>query len=127
MHKFLEMHKDAKVSDRLKKFYDSSEFEKYQHTKLLETEYLPNDPMYVDFNEIDNLENPDFTDETIGDVYLEFANLLADPETDPEGYECYAHLAIHPESTKIYLMEPSGDPELIAESLDDLLKKLSAA
>ena len=38
------------------------------------------------------------TAQTIGEQFIEFANLLSDPDTDPEGYECYAHLAIDPES-----------------------------
>jgi hypothetical protein len=122
-HPFLEMYSDTELAGRLRRFYESGEVAAYQHKSLAGTAYMP-DPMVVDFEVIDNLENPDFTDETIGEDYIEFANLLLDPETDPEGYECYAHLAIHPVTTAVYLVEPSGEPEHIADDLDGLLARL---
>jgi hypothetical protein len=123
-HRFLSMHGEVEgMSERLKNFYEKGEYKDFQHRYLDDTEYMP-EPMYVDFDVIDDLENPDFTEEFLGEGWLEFANLIADLEADPEGYDCYAHLAIHPQTTKVYLMEPSGDPELIGEDLDAFLARL---
>jgi len=70
------------------------------------------------------IDNPDFTAETIGSEYVEWANLIFDLEGDLDGTECYAHLAIHPATTAVFLMEPSGDPLPIADDLDGFLARL---
>lgn len=112
------------MAPALRSFYAEQEHETYQHWHLKDTAYMPG-ALFVDVDDIADLMNPDFTEESIGKNYLEFANLTANLETDPGGHECYAHLAIHGQSTKVYLMEPSGDPKLIAESLDAFLAVLA--
>jgi len=123
-HYFIRTNVDVELAPRLAAFYKGNEHTKYQHQCLRDTNYAPY-PLYVDFDLIADLCNPDFTGEAIGDDYLEWANLIEDVESDVDGTECYAHLAIHPTSTHVYLMEPSGAPELIAASLDEFLAKLS--
>ncbi len=123
-HRFIRENTEVELAPRLVAFYEQSEHENYQHKCLRDTNYAPY-PLHVDFDVIADLCNPDFTGETIGDDYLEWANLIENVESDPDGTECYAHLAIHPTSTQVYLMEPSGAPELIAATLDEFLAKLS--
>lgn len=121
-HKFVRMHDEIELCERLQRFYATGEHATYQHRHLSDTAYAGY-PLYVDFDAIATLGNPDFTGQTIGDHYVEFANLLEAPDGAPD--DCYAHLAIDPATTKIYLMEPSGDPELIADDLDGFLARLN--
>lgn len=124
-HPFLHDNSEIELADSLKSFYEKGDYKKYQHHILGDIEY--SEGLHVDFDVIDALMNPDFTEEMLGEGYVEFANLIYDLETDPEGHECYAHLAIHPQTTKVYLMEPSGDPELIADTLQGFLARLKPA
>jgi hypothetical protein len=123
-HRFLRMYDELELAERLQRFYREGEHAGYQHGALEGTEYAPY-PLYVDFDAISQLMNPDFTGEMIGEQYIEFANLLAEPDGEPD--DCYAHLAIDPQTTMVYLMEPSGNPELIAKDLDGLLARLKVA
>ncbi|MBL4632430.1 MAG: ParB N-terminal domain-containing protein [Kofleriaceae bacterium] len=122
---FLEANQGIALSERLTAFYDSKEYEKYQHRYIDDTSYMPSQ-MFVDFDRIKQLENGEFADGTIGTTYVPFANLTGDVDNDPMGYDIYAHLAIDPTTTKVYLVEPSGEPELIGENLDAVLARLKS-
>ena len=121
--KFLRMHENVDLCARLRRFYEAREFSDYQHATLENTSYMPG-AMFVDFERLAHIANPDFTASTIGQQYLEFANLIVDLEADPEGFECYAHLAIDPITTSVYLLEPSGSPVHIADDLDKFIQRL---
>lgn len=122
--KFLRMNDDVELAPRLREFYEGGDHARQQHRFLEGTAYAPY-RLYVDFDQIGSLINPDFLDETIGEQYIVFANLMESPESEPS--ECYAHLAIDPVATTVYLVEPSGDPELIAEDLDAFIARLRQA
>jgi hypothetical protein len=122
--KFLSLHRDVELSKRIQDFFEQEEYKLYQHKFLKSTGYAPQ-PLYVDFEKIGQLENPDFTEETIGDDYLVFARLCFNLKDKPGDDGCYAHLSIHPETGKVYLLEPSGDPELIGKNLDAFLGRLN--
>jgi hypothetical protein len=119
-HRFLKDNDGIEIAERLRRFYEDKENEKFQHAAL-EVDYAE-DPLYVDFDNLALLMNPDFTGEMIGEQYLEFADLKYSPGEDPG--ECYAHLAIDPMQTTVYLLEPSGDPELVADDLDAFIARL---
>lgn len=122
---FLKRHKNVVLCERLAAFYNDSEYEKHQHSYIEGTQYMQ-EPLFLDFERIKRLDNGEFADETIGETYLPFANLTADLESDPQGHDVYAHLAIDPTTTVIYLVEPSGEPELIAKDLDAILSRLQS-
>ncbi len=119
-HRFLREHADAAMADRLRGFYEDEEYAQYQHAQLVAA--YASKPLFVDFDMIADLINPDFTAESIGAQYVEFADLKYAPDEAPG--ECSAHLAIDPETTTVYLLEPSGSPEHIADDLDEFIAKL---
>lgn len=52
------------------------------------------------------------------------SNVNVTAEEAQSARECPAHLAIDPVSTAVYLMEPSGSPEKLADSLEAFLARL---
>ena len=79
------------------------------------------EPLFVDFDATGMLINPDFADEEVGET-LPWARLAESIDGDPR--ECPAHLAIDPVSTAVYLMQSSGNPEKLADSLEAFLARL---
>ena len=118
-HRFLRDNDDVALAPRLQQFYQSGEYQRYQH-KQVEAAYA--ESLHVDFDGLAMLINPDFTGESIGEQYVEFADLKYSPDEAPG--ECYAHLTIDPQTTMVYLVEPSGEPELIADDLESFLAGL---
>jgi hypothetical protein len=120
-HRFLRENEGREMHPTLVAFYETGEHARHQHCALTDLRYAPF-PLYVDYDDIAWLRNPDFTVEKIGPAFVPWANLAE--RAGGDNSECYAHLAIDPATTKVYLLEPSGNPELVADDLDSFLARL---
>ncbi|MCA9612607.1 MAG: hypothetical protein R3B99_29025 [Polyangiales bacterium] len=119
-HRFLRLHADEELAPELVQFFETGRHATFARARLDGTEYAPF-PLFVDFDATGMLINPDFADEEVGET-LPWARLAESIDGDPR--ECPAHLAIDPVSTAVYLMQSSGNPEKLADSLEAFLARL---
>lgn len=106
-HRFLRNNDGQKIHPRLRRFYDEREHVAHQNRALEGLRYRPY-PLYVDFDDIAWLRNPDSTAATIGAQHVPWANLAEKPGGDNS--ECYAHLVIDPVSTVVLWSSPRETP-----------------
>lgn len=119
-HRFLRLHAAEELAPELVRFFEAGRHAAFARARLDGTAYAPF-PLFVDFDATGMLINPDFSDDETGET-LPWARLAESIDGDPR--ECPAHLAIDPVSTAVYLMEPSGSPERLADSLESFLARL---
>lgn len=120
-HRFLRLHADVALAPALVEFFESGRHATFARARLDGTAYAPF-PLFVDFDATGMLINPDFADDELGET-LPLARLAESIDGDPR--ECPAHLAIDPVSTAVYLMQASGSPEKLADSLEAFLTRLA--
>lgn len=119
-HRFLRIHAAEELSPELVRFFETGRHTEFARARLDGTAYAPF-PLFVDFDATGMLINPDLADDEVGET-LPWARLAESVDGDPR--ECPAHLAIDPVSTTVYLMEPSGSAEKLADSLEAFLARL---